>query len=259
MLIKESFAEYRLKAQQNLSSHALADFRKSPRLYQMKKSGLIEDEDRPAYVIGRAAHTMILEGRSKYDAEYIIGGPINEKTGKPFGIATKAFAEWQAMQTKEVISFEQDELIRTMADSVMSHKLIFQAIQVGTAEAVIRETMCGIPCQSRLDFFNETHGTVDLKTCDDLSFFEVDARRYGYIYQLAFYREMMKIESGHEHPVHLIGVEKKPPYRCGIWKISNDSLDVAASENKEAINRLKKCIGANDWPTGYEDLRVFSL
>jgi hypothetical protein len=33
---------------------------------------------------------------------------------------------------------------------------------------------------------------VDLKTCDDLTWFEADSRRYGYAHQLAFYRAVLK-------------------------------------------------------------------
>ena len=62
---------------------------------------MIADEDRPAYLVGRAVHTLALEGKEHYAAEYAVGGPINEKTGQPFGSATKAFAEWAAKQGKQ--------------------------------------------------------------------------------------------------------------------------------------------------------------
>ena len=89
-LIREPAEGYHAKSREHLSSHALADFRHCPLLYRRKQLGLIPDTDRPAYQIGRAAHTLILEGRERFDAEYAIGGPINEKTGKCFGSATKA-------------------------------------------------------------------------------------------------------------------------------------------------------------------------
>jgi RecB family exonuclease len=44
-----------------LSSHLLADFRRCPLLYYRKRLGLVPDEDRPAYLLGHAAHTLILE------------------------------------------------------------------------------------------------------------------------------------------------------------------------------------------------------
>ena len=65
---------YHARAADHLTSHQLADFRKCPLLYRNKQLGLIEDEDRPAYRLGRAAHTLILEGRDRFEARYAVGG-----------------------------------------------------------------------------------------------------------------------------------------------------------------------------------------
>ena len=73
-IVHEHMATYREKAKEYLSSHALGDFRKDPLLYHKKQMGLVGDEDRPAYLIGRAAHTLILEGRDTFDSEYAVGG-----------------------------------------------------------------------------------------------------------------------------------------------------------------------------------------
>ena len=86
-----------------LSSHLLADFRNCPRLYRKKMAGEIEPTDTAAYQIGRALHTLILEGRSKFDEEYLISsGPTNPKTGEPFGKTTKAYREWLANGSPEI-------------------------------------------------------------------------------------------------------------------------------------------------------------
>jgi hypothetical protein len=256
-LIHESASEYREKAKMSLTSHALADFRKCPFLYIQKMQGLIPDEDRPAYLLGRAAHVLILEGRERFDAEYAVGGPINPKTGKPFGVNTQAYAEWAAAQGKAVLTDEQFALINNMFDSVRSHNLTLELISDGVAEGVIRTEYCGIPCQSRLDFYNPEKGIIDLKTCDDIGYFEADSRRYGYVYQLAFYRALLTHVTGEISPVFLIAVEKKPPFRCGVWRLGEDVLGTAQKENEQAIERLKKCRKTESWPTGYEALRTF--
>ena len=53
VLIHEPADVYHANAGEYLSSHLLADFRKCPLLYHRKRSGLIPDEDRPAYLVGR--------------------------------------------------------------------------------------------------------------------------------------------------------------------------------------------------------------
>jgi len=95
---------YHAQANKYLSSHQLAAFRTCPLLYHKKREGLIPDVDRPAYLVGRAAHALILEGRERYADRYAVGGPVNPKTGEPFGTRTKAWAEWAAAQGKPVLT-----------------------------------------------------------------------------------------------------------------------------------------------------------
>jgi len=256
-LVRESDAEYREKAKAFLTSHQLADFRKCPLLYWHKVQGLVTDEDWPAYLLGRAAHVLILEGRERFDAEYAVGGPINARTGKPFGANTQAYADWAAAQGKPVITDEQFALVVNLATGVRSHAIAAELLSDGVPEAVVRTEYCGRPCQARLDFFNPERGVIDLKTCDDLTWFEADARRFGYAHQFAFYHALVVRVTGREAPVHVIAVEKKPPFRCGVWRMSAQTLAVARRENEAAIARLGECESRNLWPTGYEEVRAF--
>ena len=92
----EPAAQYHAKAKDYLSSHRLGDFRKCPLLYFKKQEGLIHDHDSPAYIEGRAAHSLILEGRSIYESEFItdVHAPVNPRTGKPFGSTSDKYKEW---------------------------------------------------------------------------------------------------------------------------------------------------------------------
>lgn len=81
-LIREPADVYHAAAKDYLSSHQLADFRKCPLLYFRRRMGFVEEVDRPAYLVGRATHTLILEGRDRFDEQFVVGGPINPTTGK---------------------------------------------------------------------------------------------------------------------------------------------------------------------------------
>lgn len=263
-LLCEPDAEYREKARTHLSSHALADFRKCPLLYWQKAQGIIHDEDRPAYALGRAAHVLILEGRERFDAEYVVGAPINPRTGKPYGANTQAYADWAAEQGKPVLNDEQFTLISNLTTAVHSHIIAADLISTGIPEGVARAQYCGVACQARIDWFNPERGIVDLKTCDDLTWFEADARRYGYAHQMAFYRAVLtQAISGNiarlntQIPVHIIAVEKKAPFRCGVWAVSEQTLAVAQRENEAAIERLKQREKSGVFETGYEEVRTF--
>jgi hypothetical protein len=257
LLLDEPAETYHTRAKDYLSSHQLALFRECPLHYRKWTLGEITREDRPAYAIGRAAHTLILEGREAFDAQYAVGGPINPKTGAPFGPNTKAFAQWSERIGKSVLSQDHAQLVESMADSVRSHDLAGELLCSGTAEGVIRREYCNVPGQIRIDWFSPEYGIVDLKTTDNLKWFEPDARRFGYVYQLAFYRAIAQKAFEIELPVHLIAVEKREPFRCGVWVVPGQALDIAEQENEAAIERLRNCMATDHWPTGYEDLRIF--
>jgi hypothetical protein len=258
-IISESSGEYHAKRNQFLSSHALSDFRRCPELYHKKDIGEILDEDRPAYVIGRATHTLILEGTAQFDTEYTVGEPINERTGKAYGKSTQTYQSWLEAQAKAVISPKDFDFIKRLQIAVWLHNGVAELLQDGIAEGVVRAECCGVPCQIRMDFFSPKSGIIDLKTCDNLDFFEFDARRYQYIHQAAFYRAVLREASGKTYPFYLIAVEKQQPFRCGVWRISDDALASAESENTAAVERLKRCRTENLWPTGYEEPRLLSF
>ncbi|MGE0609905.1 MAG: PD-(D/E)XK nuclease-like domain-containing protein [Pirellulales bacterium] len=259
LLIREPADVYHAKAGEFLSSHQLADFRKCPLLYHRKRRGQVPDEDRPAYLLGRAAHVLILEGLDRFEAEFAVGGPVNPKTGVTYGPTTKAWAEWAEAQGKPVLSESQFEIIARMNQAVQTHSAAMGLLAEGEAEGVVRADYCGMPCQIRMDWFDSHQGIVDLKTCDDLTWFEADARRYGYAHQLAFYRAVLAQVFGIRMPIHLVAIEKKEPYRCGVWKVSAEVLATAQGENEAAIDRLRNCLAEERWPTGYEEPRLFDF
>lgn len=258
-LTYELAAVYHANAGEHLCSHLLADFRRCPLLYRLKTTGQLADEDRPAYLLCRAAHTLILEGPEAFEAQYAVGSPINPATGRRYGSSTKAFAEWAASQGRPVLTDEQAELIARMNSAVHEHPVAAKLLRDGVAEAVVRNHYCDLPCQIRMDWFEPHTGVVDLKTCDQLDYFEADARRFGYVHQLAFYQAVLAQVIGLAVPVHLIAVEKREPFRCGVWRVSQDALAIARQDNEAAIDRLKECLAEDRWPTGYEEVRMFDL
>ncbi|MDD4431673.1 MAG: PD-(D/E)XK nuclease-like domain-containing protein, partial [Bacteroidales bacterium] len=93
-IIHEPADEYHARSRSGefMSSHLLADFRESPALYRKKVQGQIQENESAAFIMGRAAHCLILEGRNAFDKEYVVSdGPINPRTGESYGSKTKAF------------------------------------------------------------------------------------------------------------------------------------------------------------------------
>ena len=202
-IIHEPAGEYHARSRKGefMSSHLLADFRESPALYNKEVKGEIEQKDTPAFVLGRAAHSLILEGRTAFDRDFVVtDGPVNPRTGEPYGAKTKAYADWLASQEREVVSGKDYDFILKLQRSVHLHAAASELLASGEAEGVVRAEYCGVPCQIRMDWFSPESGLVDLKTCDSLKWFEADCRRYGggygYIFLLAFYRAVIGVVTG---------------------------------------------------------------
>ena len=128
--------------------------------------------------------------------EFAFGGPVNPKTGEPFGSRTKAFQEWADAQGKPVLTDDQVVLIENLNAAVHAHEHAAALLADGVPEGVIRADYCGMACQARLDWLSPQRGIVDLKTCDNLDWLQMDARSYGYVHQLAFYRSLAACVTG---------------------------------------------------------------
>lgn len=250
-----------------LSSHLLGDFRKAPKLYRMKMSGEIEPMESAALTIGRAVHSLILEGRSAFEKEFMVSdGPVNPKTGEPFGRLTKAYREWASSQKKCVVTGPEFSLMAKMQQSVWTHPVAMELLDEGIAEQTVRTHYCGEPCQIRMDWFRADYEgrfvICDLKTCENIDWFENDARRFGYPQQMAFYRAVLQqgMRNGERGiDCYLIAVEKREPYRCGVWKLTDELLESATRENERAIGELQECRSINRWPTRLEELRCLGV
>jgi len=270
-LLREPADLYHAKSKDFLTAHALNEFRRCPLLYRKKELGLVPERDTTAYLIGRAAHALILEGRARYEGEFAVGGPINPRTGQPFGSNTKAFAEWAEQQNKPVLSDSQAAIVEQMAAAVKEHAIACEVLAEGVAEGVVRAEYAGHRCQARIDWINPRAdvGIVDLKTADEIDTFELAMRAFGYIHQLAFYRALLAAAGGAETRngiptrgcwqvlgCHVIAVEKREPFCVGVWRIAPEVLDQAQAQNEEAMAELRCCRATGNWFTRYEELRV---
>ncbi|MCC6910044.1 MAG: PD-(D/E)XK nuclease-like domain-containing protein [Phycisphaerales bacterium] len=258
-LIHEPAEAYHARSAEHVTAHRLADFRRCPLLFRKKEQGLVPDRDSAAYLVGRAAHVLILEGRQRYEAQFAVGGPVNPRTGQPFGSNTKAFADWAERIGKPVLTDDQAALIEQMAASVREHLFARELLADGAAEGVLRGEYAEHRCQSRLDWVNPKpgRGIVDLKTTDSLDSFESDIAAFGYVEQMAFYRAMFEVIVKATLPVHLLAVEKREPYRCGVWQIAPQALDEAQAENETAMRELTRCCETGIWPTRFESIRLY--
>lgn len=254
------------------SSSYNKSFQDCPRKSQLKIDGKLDEAATESQSFGTAFHTLILEPEL-FPALYLddAGAPVNPKTSNSYGRETKTYAEWERAQAPKIILPRREmEMLQAMAANVKAHEnatmlLIEPLLESGSVEQVFRANYCGVPCQIRIDFLTGlgdggAGSIVDLKSCADLSWFENDAKKFGYVLQAAFYQEVYRLATGAETrgPCWLIGVEKQVPYRVGVWEIHEQALAKARLENEGAMELLKECLKFPreiSWPTGFESVR----
>lgn len=243
-----------------MSSHLLALFRRSPYKYWATINGLTEEEPKPEYALGRAAHKLILEGTAAFNEAYIVtDGPSNPKTGAPYGKTSKAYQDWAQTLDREPVSTADFADIERMQEHCRKHPEIARLLGWGgEPECVVRAELEGVPCQIRMDWFSPEMGIIDLKTCRDIEFFDGDCRNYGYGFQMAFYRAVLRKATGLNFPVNVIAVDKTEFNIAGVWLMPETELDVCERMNTAALKRFRDCKERDDWPTGYEKVRIFS-
>lgn len=245
-----------------LTSHFLSDFRQCPLLYRQKLNGEVIIDDTAAFQMGRATHALVLGGQDAFDEEYLVSaGPINPKTGEPFGKLTKAYKDWAATQTKKIILTNEFDFMSKLQESVWAHPKAAELLDGCACECTVRTEFLGEKVQIRMDAFNpELKAIIDLKTCDNLDFFTNDCFKYGYAEQMAFYHDVFKTASGGiETTAWLIAVEKRIPNRCGVWQVSERMLDRAGKVNEFTVEELKACRANDVWPTRYEEPRILDV
>ena len=243
-----------------MSSHNLAVFRDNPRTFELMMKGKLPRTESPALAFGRAVHCFTLEPTETWQNRYLVSdGPINDKTGAPYGKTTAKYQQFLAEQTKEIVSTHDFGLIEGMAESAWSHSEAHELLANGSPENTIRleEGEVDVPSQARIDWFNPDYGIVDLKTHgDDLKWFPKAAHDFGYAMQMAWYRKLLEIKSGKKYPVYLIAVEKKAPFTVGVFKFSDEVLDQAEAINRETLCEFANCRDSGVFPTRFEETQL---
>jgi exodeoxyribonuclease VIII len=209
--------------------------------------------DTPQMKWGRALHSMILEPETFGKVYHISSGPVNPRTQKPYGRDTDKYLEWEAAQTKPILSTEDHRIILGMADSVAAHPLA-RTIRDGPrqTELSIFWKQDSLDCKARIDCFQSGAGILwDLKSCSDASYdgFWMNVRRYRYYMAAAWYMQGLASVAKSARPKFLwLAVENSPPYSVGVYEVSFDLLQVGYDACCHSFELAKKCAAEKNWP-----------
>jgi hypothetical protein len=218
-MIKLSQPDTEYHSDPSIGSTTAKLWMESPQLFADEINGRRPRKDSRAFQFGRAAHAFFTD-TALFD-RCISTGPINEKTGKPYGADTKAHTEWAAENPGKII-LGQSEIndLRTM-DSRMPAEIraILEAEKV--VESSYYQSIAGVPVKCRPDVISR--GAIhDLKTVGNINDCEKHLTKFKYWFSAAWYRMIVRAESGISMPFRFIFAEKASPFR---WRLIDMDAD----------------------------------
>lgn len=270
------------KERQYLSSSLLKKYLISPKAYRHAVDNPGEEQS-DALRFGSLFHDLMASCATHSGDEFaairqweqgiaVFTPPVNEKTGQPYGTATKAYKEaygafLQASDGKTIASQEEVDTATHMAMSLIggcgaTSEQVRKLLRWGRPEVSHFIEYEGCKFKWRPD--RETRRKiVDWKTVstDDLSERSINAQiaRYGYDISAAFYLFMEHERTGTWKQFYWVFVSKQPPYDAVMVDASKWTYDydpdsgtvlpqVGAIKMRALLDLHIKCTREQNWP-----------
>lgn len=217
---------------------------RSRRLFKDELDGLVKHKESRAFQFGTAAHAKFLQ--PELFGTMVATGPVNEKTGKPYGTETKSFAEWYAQNPGKIILGEQDIADLDMMAQRMPDEVRYVLECPGEAEVSFIHQAGLIQVKARPDWL--TGDTIyDLKTIGNMDDSEKHINKYLYWFSHAWYRSVVKLSTGNGFRFRFVFAEKSPPYRWRIIDLDLDWVIWADQQVASVIRQIQACTASGDW------------
>lgn len=268
-----------------LSSSALKIYARSPKAFKFAVENPDESQS-DALRIGSLFHSYMECAASHTDMASdaiaslwmqgiaVFDPPVNDKTGQPYGAATKAYKEAydgfiQTVGNKAIASRDELLQVQGMAESLLSgcgatseqvRKLLGWA--KGVEVSYFYENEDGIKLKARPDLLTKNK-IIDWKTCslDSLDEDNIVRQiiRYRYDVSLSQYQYIIHEIDGRWLTPILVFVQKQPPYDAVMCDISewcyqyNKEFDlvtsgVGAMEFSRLLAMHTECVKNGEWP-----------
>src|SRR5574337_375757 len=239
-----SFSDY--KAIKAVSNSYLGRLDKCP------AKALIEEEDTPSMLLGRAVHKSVLEGDEAFFAEYMKAPKVDKRT-------KEGKAEWASFQAKHgglnLLTAEDYNKVLAVNEAVYSHPFAAKLLAENVTEQTILwlDKDTGLLCKARPDAVPDEGkmSLIDLKTTSDASFegFTRSIAKYGYARQAAFYTDGYRQATGANiDSFWFIAVETEAPYRTEVYYLDSDFIAWGREKYKALLAIEKKCAGQKSYP-----------
>lgn len=241
MITKISDAEYR--ALDGVNQSTLSEMLKSPAHYAHKLRH--PRPPSPDQIFGQAFHLLALEGREVFDAQVIAAPSFDKRTKK----GKEESAEFARVNTGKLV-LDPDDMAAcvSMFEELKLHP-IFDLLQTCKTEMTVTADIKGVPCKGKIDAFDDDV-IIDVKTTRDASVlsFTNSIHSYRYVFQAAFYRDLLRLNKISTSEYFIIAIEKGAPHGIGIYQLTKKTLDDEMTLIYSTLERLKECQRVGVWP-----------
>lgn len=211
----------------------------------------IEPPSSAAFDFGRAAHSIVLEGRL----------PRRQYAVSPYAdFRTKAAQEWKAKAERlglTILKAEDLQIIAAMYQQIARHPTVEAGGLDGEVEVSLiwPDPVTGYFFKARPDVLPMGDMIINYKTCADASLRAVAQSVIKYRYDVSEALAAMGMAATLRRQVTnvaLLNQEKSPPYVVSCYEFSDLYLAVGTQMVREAMDTFARCLKSNDWP-GYAD------
>lgn len=210
-------------------------------------------EDTDALVLGRAIHLAVFEP-AKFKARY-----VRWEGGRRAGKEWDAFCS--EFRTREILRDEDYRLCLDIAAAARKDEAAAKYLSGGRGEVTmvwdhVRPALGTFPewslrCKGRVDFLAQAGAITDLKSTRDASpiAFGRQCASLGYVTQAAWYVDGHEAATGKRLPFVVVAVEKAPPYAVGVYRVTDEQLELGRETYRAWLDQLRICREESRWPS----------
>ena len=196
-----------------------------------------------ALTVGTAFHTIVLEA-DQFDDEFIVQPKFDRRT-KAGKEQAKLFEAEMIAQNKMILPRPDYDMIIEMRKQIGNCPTAVDLIKAGEPEVSFYvEDFMGLKVRVRPDSIGEDY-IIDLKSCQDASprAFKRDVWKFSWHVQAAFYMDVLGMDK-----FYFIASEKKVPFACQVYQLSDEMIYQGRKGYKEAIEQWKKYLETGEAP-----------
>lgn len=233
-----------------ISSHGLADIRKSPAIYRWKRDN--PPPPTPQMRMGTLIHLAVLEP-DRFASEVVVAPNVDRRT-------SAGKAEWAQFVLeagdREVIDADEQRKIIGMQNAVFAHPAARKALgmdgsEVDGVEQSLFWEMGGVACRARLDLTLRNAVITDLKTASDASWEAFSRAMFNFRYdgQSAFYWDgYTATHETHPKAFVFVVVEPEPPHLVAVYVPSAETIAHGRLRNNVDLATYSRCLMHDEWP-----------